>query len=179
MIQTNRNVFLSFLLLISWCIAIPTYALKTDREQPAHFVADHVLFNQKAGLTVFTGQVKMDQGTTHLIAEKVTVYSDKAGTVVKAVATGNPAHYTTLPDDQKNPIDALGDTIEYYPQEKKAVIKGNGVVTQGPNRFNGSYIVYNMIEQTVVSIPTKQGVQSVLVLQPQALPGNNKSGNSH
>jgi lipopolysaccharide export system protein LptA len=160
--------------ILSICILIPinSLALSTDRDQPAHFTADKFQTNQKTGITIFTGHVQMDQGSTHLNADKVTVYNGEHGRINKAVAIGLPAHYTTMPDDEKKnrPMNAFGKTIEYYPQERKAVILGDGLVIQGPNRLNGEHIIYEMEKQLVTSLPTGP-IQSVLVLQPQDLPG--------
>ncbi|HVV68781.1 MAG TPA: lipopolysaccharide transport periplasmic protein LptA [Gammaproteobacteria bacterium] len=147
-------------------------ALSTDRDQPAHFIADKFQTNQKTGITIFTGHVQMDQGTTHLTADKVTVYNGEHGRINKAIAVGAPAHYSTLPDNEKKNrmMDAYGKTIEYYPQLRKAVILGDGIVIQGPNRLNGEHIIYELDKQLATSLPTGTA-QSVLVLQPQDLPG--------
>ncbi len=162
------QIILGFSILIS---SIASWALSTDSNQPAHFVADKVQFNQKTGINVFIGHVTMSQGTTHLTADKLTVYNAAHGRIIKAVAIGELAHYSTLPDDQKRLMDAFGKTIEYYPQERKAIILGNGTVIQGSNRFNGEHIIYEMDKQLVTSLPTNSNIQSVLVLQPQDLPG--------
>lgn len=153
-------------------ISCAVLALQSDASQPVDFMADDVSFNDNDGTTVYTGHVKMDQGSTHLTADKVVVYKDKQGNVNKTIATGH-AHYTTLPDNQKNPMDALGDTIEYYPQKQIAIIIGNGQVIQGMNSIQGPRIIYDMVKQTVTSIPSlvSGGGKSLLILQPQDLPG--------
>lgn len=152
-------------------LAGPVLALQTDANQPMNFIADDVSFNDNNGTTVYTGHVSMNQGSTHLTADKVIVYKDKEGSMNKAVAMGKPAHYTTLPDNQKKPMDAFGDTIAYYPQQQRAIIMGNGNVIQAMNSLQGPRIIYDMVKQTVTSFPaTLGGEKSLLILQPRDLP---------
>lgn len=168
-----KNKRLNYISLIILLLLTPlsSLALKSDADKIAQFKADNVSFNYNNGATIYTGHVTMNQGTTHLIADKVTVTKDRNGEVNKMIAVGKQAHYNTLPDEQKKPIDAFGDTIEYYPEQKTAVIIGNGLVTQGMNSLQGPHIVYNMVNQTVVSAPSLDGGKSTIILQPQDLPG--------
>ncbi len=164
-----------FYLLLAY--SIPALALSSDNQQPAHFIADHVVYNYKDGITIFTGNVKLNQGTTQLIADQVTTYTNKDGKIDKAIATGTGnqlAHYSTLPDNQDQIVDVFGERIEYYPLDKQAVVIGSGTITQGQNRFNGSHIVYDMQKQVVTSLPVPDQ-QSVIIVQPQNLPGKAKN----
>lgn len=162
---------LSLLLLL---IPSMSFGLNSDSDLPAHFVADSVVYNYKQGITVFNGHVKMDQGTTHLTADEVTSYANNDGKIYQVIAIGNLAHYTTLPDNQDKIVDIFGRKITYYPLEKKAIVIGNGTVIQEPNQFNGEHLVYDMQKQLVTSLPV-EGAQSVIVLQPQELPGKSKA----
>jgi lipopolysaccharide export system protein LptA len=118
----------------------------------------------------------MGQGTTHIVADKVTAYKNMQGDIDQVVAIGNPAHYSTLPDDQKYPIDAFGDRIVYYPIARIAQIIGNGYVTQGKNSLKGPHIIYEMDKKIVRSLPlaARNGEKSSLVLQPQDFPGKKR-----
>ncbi len=171
-----RSQFCRFLMLsLSLLLSYSALALSTDNQQPAHFSSDQFQYNQKTNKTIFTGHVQMSQGSTHLTADQLTVYRDKEGKVSEAVAVSQSdqlAHYTTLPDNSDDILDAVGKTIEYYPQAKQAIIRGQGLVTQGPTHFSGSLITYDMAKQQVISLPTAPGEQTVLVLQPQHLPGS-------
>jgi len=155
-------------------------ALQTDANEIAHFKADQVTFNNQSNTTIYAGHVQMDQGTTHLSANKIVVYKDADGSMRKAIATGTAAtqaHYTTLPDNQKNPMDAFGDTIDYDPKKRVAIVIGNGTVIQAMNSIKGPYIIYDIVKQTMTSIPSseiKGGEKSELILQPKDLPGADK-----
>lgn len=161
MIKLTYRIFI-FLMLS----AGTAYALRTDSDLPMSVTSDKLDFNNKTGITIFTGNVKMDQGTTHLKADKVTVYKQQDGEIEKIVAIGKPAHYSTLPEIGKEVMDAFGKSIEYYPQKKQAVILGDGSIQQGQSVFTAQHIVYDLAKDTLTSIPTKSGGPAKLILQP-------------
>lgn len=163
--------FLAFTLSITPTFA---FALSSDKTKPLHITADDVNFNHKTGITVFHGNVKMDQGSTHLTGDTVTVYSDTAGNIIKIIALGNKntrAEYITLPDQQKDVMNAKADSILYTPPKNLAVLLGHGDVTQGMNSFAGPHIIYDIQKQTVLTMPSEKNVQTVIVIQPQSPPG--------
>lgn len=165
-------------LMLSLLFSANVWAANNDSHVPATFDSDQLDYNQKTRVTIFTGHVKMDQGTTHLFADKVTLYSDKDNKITKLIAIGKQAHYSTLPEGQTKVLDAFADTIEYYPPEKKAILIGNAFVDQPPNQLRGSHIIYDMIKQQVLSLPANPGQQTVVILQPNDLPGG-KPQESH
>ena len=173
MLRIKASHCLAFLLLgMSW---LPmAWALDSDGDLPAKFDSDQLSYNQKTGVTVFTGHVTMDQGSTHLTADQVTIHSNKEGKIVQVIATGKQAHYTTLPEGKDKIMDAFADTIEYYPLDKKAILIGNAFVNQSPNQLRGSHIIYDMTKQQVLSLASPTGQKTVVVLQPQDLPGKDQ-----
>ncbi len=162
----------AFFVLLSVLISSTAIGLTSDEKEPAHFVSEQFMFNQKTGVTIFAGKVTMDQGTTRLIADQLTIYKDHEGKVEKIVAVGHLAQYSTLPDKEKRVLTAKGEKIEYYPKTKKAIILGKGVITQGDNTFMGEQIHYDIAQQALTSIPLPGGSQSSLIIQPQDLPGS-------
>lgn len=169
------KIYGKYFILVSLFINAAVFALKSDHNLPATFIADLVNYNNKTAVTFFTGHVKMDQGTTHLTGDEVTVENDSGGKVAKVIDKGHQAHYSTLPDGQEEIVDAYADTIEYYPQKGIAILISNAKVTQGKNSFTGPKIIYDIKKQVVLSTPTSQAVQSVIILQPQDLPGSHKT----
>ncbi|MDF3055285.1 MAG: lptA [Gammaproteobacteria bacterium] len=163
---------LALLTLLFSLSSLTTYALSSDSDLPMNVSSDTLDFNSKTGITIFTGNVKMDQGTTHLRADKVTVYKRMDGEVEKIIAVGKQAHYSTQPEEGKDVMDAFGNTIEYYPQKKQAVILGNGSVKQGQNSLNAQHIVYDLAKDTLTSIPTNRREAAKLILYPKNLPGS-------
>ena len=99
---------LALLMLLAgqWCLALPD-----DREQPIHISADEALRDEKQGVTVYSGNVQMNQGSMHIEADRVTIYHVDAD-ADKIVARGRPAKMRQRPDLEKGPVHASALTID-------------------------------------------------------------------
>jgi len=62
-------------------------------------LADAFDGNEKKGLTVFTGNVRITKGNDELNASKVVVYTDKNRNPTKYVAEGKVSFYIDIPDN--------------------------------------------------------------------------------
>ena len=104
-------LFLALLLLPP-----PLAALEDDQEQPIRITADQALRDEKKGFTVYSGNVRMNQGSMHIEADSITIYHllEEAD---KIVAQGQPARLRQRPDPLKGPVHASAGIIEYYKAE--------------------------------------------------------------
>ncbi len=154
------------LFIFGWVSA--AVALPSDANQIAYFNADTISLNQQQGTTIYGGHVHMQQGSTSLSADKVTVYKNKSGVTYQIIAIGNPAYYSSVPEDKAAPINASGRTIVYYPLKKIAVIWWDGYVVQGKNSLKGEHIVYDIIKRILSAYPISSGQnqKSLIVLEP-------------
>ena len=96
----------------------------------ATITADSGTFNQKTGIGTLEGHVKVDQGNTHLRANKVLIYQNKKHGINKLIAIGNPAKYSAIPKGSNNPVFAQSKTIEYNPTTQQVTMKGKIVIQQ-------------------------------------------------
>lgn len=149
---------------------IAALALSSDREQPMYIEADRADIDDKKGISVYTGNVKVTQGTFLLLADKLTVHIDN-DQVKKAVATGNPARYKQRPDGKDEDIEAEALQMEYYASPERIVLIDRAVASQGGDEFRSDKIVYD-IEKDIVNAGTATGDSRVhITLQPR----NNKN----
>lgn len=158
------NLMLLFLLLT--LAPLSSMAQSDDAHKIANIASDSVEYNNKTGIAKYIGHVHAKQGTTQMDADKVTLLRNKNHQIDTIIALGNPAHYTTLPDHERKILDAKAQVIEYYPQSGKVVLKQNATVKMGDNTFSGPHIIYNMKQQTVVSLPSKNN-QTHIVITPE------------
>lgn len=143
------------------------YALPSDRDQPIHIEADHYVLNQKAGITTYTGNVVMDQGSIHIEADKIVIHSNEKK-VSRVIATGAPARFQQQPAEDKAVVIASGNTLNYQVTQDKLSITDNAQVEQDGSLISGDKITYNILRAVVEanSQPnTKTRVK--VVLQPQ------------
>ena len=160
-------------LISSVCMAValglssPVWALTSDSKQPLHLEADSAKINNDTGVSVYTGNVKVSQGSMQLLGHIVTIYFKK-NKIVKVVSVGDRKHrafYTEEQEQDKGHIKAWGDTIIYNVGSGTIDLQHHAKVTRPGEMFTGDFIVYNKQAQTVnarSSEGNKQRVQIVL-----------------
>jgi lipopolysaccharide export system protein LptA len=124
------------------------HALEGDRDQPIRISADEALRDERRGLTIYTGNVEMQQGSLRMNADKVTIYRivEEAD---KIVGEGKPARMEQQPDPDKSPIEARADVIEYYKDEERVQLTGNAVIEQDGSTVTGNIIEYFIADELV------------------------------
>ncbi|KAB7623823.1 lipopolysaccharide transport periplasmic protein LptA [Alkalilimnicola sp. S0819] len=136
--KTNK-----LLALLVLALPLAAGALESDREQPIELEADRAEMDNVSGVSVYTGNVILTQGTLKITGDKMTVYQTEGGELDKAYVDGRPATYQQLPDDQPLPVKARAPRMEYYASgpERVRLLQG-GLITQGQDEFEGETIVY-------------------------------------
>jgi len=79
-------------------VIISIFSLSLCAEQ-VKILAESFDGNEKKGLTVFTGNVKITKGSDELNASKVTVHTDKNRNPIKYIAEGDVSFYIDLPEN--------------------------------------------------------------------------------
>ena len=156
--------------IIVLLIPITLLALQGDDQQVMHIISDGSTYNYKTGTTIYEGHVKIDQGTTHLIADRVITHSNNKHKIEEAIAYGltSLAEYTTVPKPGDPVLNAKAKVIRFYPAKSMVYLEGDVFVTQGKNIFQGPVIVYNMKDQIVTAPPSKTG-RATIIIEPGQL----------
>lgn len=142
-----------------------TFALSTDKQQNATIESDSATINHKENTCTYRGHVKLIQGTTILTADLLTTYSNAKNQLQKAIAIGQLATYTTLPDNSPNVFVAQAKTINYNPLQSQIILVGDAKATQGSDSFAGPQINYNIKNQLVTTPVSNQG-RTTIVFRP-------------
>ncbi|WP_170131713.1 lipopolysaccharide transport periplasmic protein LptA [Aquicella lusitana] len=158
---------LSGLILLALLINSQAMALPEDKLEKVYIVSERSSYNYKTGIKIFEGNVKVDQGTTHLTADKLVTKDNIKHKIQEAIAYGftKQAHYWTIPKEGDAVMHAYAKIIKYYPTTANVVLEKDAVVTQGENSFQGQVILYNMNDQTV-TVPASKNARAVLVYNP-------------
>lgn len=144
------------------------HALPNDRDQPIHLTADKALRDEKNGVTIYTGNVQMKQGSMELEAETLTIYhtSDDPSEIV---AEGKPAKMRQQPELDKGVVHAHADVIKYFKNEDRVHLQTNAHIEQDGSVVEGDSIDYLMKKQliTAQSDQTRTGNKVVVVIPPR------------
>jgi len=157
-------------LIMSFLISPLALGLPDDSQKPMHIVADSSLFNYKTGKDIYEGDVKIDQGTSHLTADRVITQKNKQHKIISAIATGikTVATFETIPKLGDLVMHTEAKTISFYPPTSIVIFENDVVVTQGENNFHGQHIIYNMKDQ-IVSAPASKNGRATIVIESKQL----------
>ncbi len=167
--RNTLKILLPTLLAVLCGITLTCYGLREDNKEKMIILSDTTLYDHKTGVTIFEGHVKVTQGTTLIIADKLTTKTDKNRKINEIIAYGinNVAEYWTLPKKEDEPFHASANIIKYYPKDPKVTLEQNVTATQGKNSFHGELIHYNRQTETLI-VPESNTGRAVLIYNPDS-----------
>lgn len=170
-----RRYLIPSLMFLTLFTPLTTFAeIASDQTAKLYITSDSAELNKSTGISIFTGNVKVDHGTTHVTCDKLTTYSDKNNHVVKAVAegeNGDLATYQTMTDPQKPVLNAKAEVIQYFPQRHYVILIGQAYVIQGTDSVAGPRLEYDLKNQVLITktIPGAATGRTQIVIQPNDL----------
>ena len=126
-------------------------ALPSDREKPIHISSDSADIDDATGIAIYRGNVIMDQGTTQLKGDTVTLYvSNKK--IKRIVSKGNAqtqAYYEEEQTDNQGILKAWANTIDYNLVKETVALTTKARLIQNGDTFVGNNIDYDQKKQLV------------------------------
>ncbi|MET4000165.1 lipopolysaccharide transport periplasmic protein LptA [Marinobacterium sp. MBR-109] len=169
--RINRPVLLTALLLT---LSTSVQALPEDRNQPINVSADRASMNERTGITVYTGDVEIIQGSMEIRGERVELHRAADGSIDRIISTGKPAEFQQQPSAEQPLTKAYGDKMDYRVKQQEITITENARVDQAKDTFTGERIVYNMERALVNAFGSdrKGGERVKMVIQPKPAEAN-------
>ena len=137
-------------------------ALSTDQDQPLNIEADSAEIDERKAISIYTGNVEMQQGSTRLWADRVTVYH-KQRKAERIIAVGKPARYRQLMDNNKGEVKAKALRMEYLVKSEELYLFDQAVVDQGKDRFASDRITYDRKRELVKGGASAKGKERVRI----------------
>lgn len=154
--------------MLAPCLA---WGLGSDRNQPIQIEADRATLDEKAGLSVYEGNVFMQQGTLTLRGRRMAVQV-RGGQVDNITIDGAPASFSQRPDGADSDQHAEADHIEYNTAGQRLTLRGNAQIRQSEKeRFSSNRIIINLRDNTVSAGGSSTGSRVRITLQPDSAPG--------
>ena len=139
-------------LIIIFIVGLSLYqsawALKSDRTKPIDIKADRVVVNDRQGISHYTGNVLLRQGTLIIKADEVIVHLSNSK-LHKIIINGKPASFEQQPENKQEIVKSKAEQMEYFSQKEFLILKNNAEVLQGGNRFQGDHIEYDTYNSVV------------------------------
>ncbi|MGR9105782.1 MAG: lipopolysaccharide transport periplasmic protein LptA [Gammaproteobacteria bacterium] len=129
-------------LALLFAFTAPVWSLESDSRQPIYIEADGATYDDKTGVSVYTGEVQVTQGSMLLNSDKLVVYT-KDRKPYKFVATGDPVTFKQTPKPGDEDIHGRSLTAEYYTETEMLVMIEQAVVWQGKDTYASERIEYD------------------------------------
>ena len=159
MIQRYSLILLLILPLYGW-------SLPSDKQQPLHIAADQVQIDEDHKRDVYIGHVRLDQGSSHLQGQTMTLWRDQQGKLIRARIVGQKkhrAHYETLPKVDDAIFHAWANTIIYYAKDAYIELIGNAKAEQQQKHFHGPHLFYYVDKRWVTATSTTKKLATIIL----------------
>ncbi|MEY2863716.1 MAG: lipopolysaccharide transport periplasmic protein LptA [Pseudomonadota bacterium] len=165
----NRLAVQSLLLAGACGLAPMLYALPSDQRQSVTLEADRATYNERTGITSYSGNVIITQGTIRIQADQLVVNLDSNRAIKDATAEGHPARFQQQLNTDKGLAKGEGQKVFYDAQTGVVTLTGNALLTQDGASFKGNSLRYSMNQGDIEAVGnSKRRVQ--LVIPPNTNP---------
>ncbi len=142
--------------------SVAALAIPSDRQQPITLVADRATFNERSGVTTYTGNVIIEQGTMKLQANSIVANLNSKKEISTITANGSPARFQQKIDTNKGLAKGQAQKIVYNADTGIITLTGNALLEQDGASIRGNTLRYSMNKGDIeaVGTPNKTGSSS-------------------
>jgi len=130
------------------------WALSSDSDQPMEIEADSAELDDQKRVTIYRGDVVVNQGSLHMTGDVMTVYYDENQELDHAVMEGDLAYYRQMPDDSDVYDEAWAKRMEHHGDKGRIILINDAKVVQDGLQFTGKRIDYDTINSRVLAHST-------------------------
>ena len=113
-----------------------------DAKLPIKILADQVEVDPNKNISVYSGNVELQQGQMKLTADSLTA-TVKQGQLDRLEAKGRPARFNSVLSDGR-PVLGEASSIDFQAVNEILLLKGDGLLKQGGNSINNGRIEFNL-----------------------------------
>jgi len=139
-------------------LAGPLGALSTDRDQPIEIEADFAELDDQRGVTVYSGNVIVTQGSMRLWGDKLTVNYSEDQELEQAYLEGEPARFRQRPDGRDEDYEGEAMQIEFHARESLLFLIDDAMLQQGGKLLSGHRITYDT-ERSILTARKATGAE--------------------
>lgn len=126
------------------CLSASVFALPSDRSQPISLVADKATYSERSGVTTYTGNVIIEQGTMKLQAASLVAQLNKNKQISTITANGSPAKFQQQLESNRGIARGEAQKIVYNAETGIINLIGNAYLYQDGASIRSSTLKYSM-----------------------------------
>ncbi|MDD7805434.1 MAG: lipopolysaccharide transport periplasmic protein LptA [Endozoicomonas sp. (ex Botrylloides leachii)] len=155
-------------------------ALPSDRYQKIEVVSNSASLDSKKGISIYSGNVIMTQGSIRLTGDTITLYNDKNNEITRIIAQGKRAFYEEKLEGKRGKAKAWGNTIKYNVTDHRVDLLQQAELSQDGDLFKGEAIHYDLATQRVNATGQPAGTSAKgrvhMIIQPKPENGKRQAG---
>jgi lipopolysaccharide export system protein LptA len=148
--------------------AIPTlaYSKSEDNQQPIHVEADSLEVRDSDNISIYTGNVKLTQGSLEIHSDRLTLYFDDNKILTLMQMTGSPATFRQLNDSN---LEITGEALEmkYSESESTLLLLEKAKLTQGADIIESNKINLNIDSNSIEAGSVEPENRVRMLIQPK------------
>jgi lipopolysaccharide export system protein LptA len=142
------------------------YSKSGDNQQPIHVEADSLEVRDNDNISIYSGNVKLTQGSLEIHADRLTLYFDHNKTLTLMKMAGSPATFRQLNDIS---MEITGEAIEmeYRESESTLLLLDKAKLTQGADTIESNKINLNIDSNSVEAGSVEPDNRVRMLIQPK------------
>ena len=121
-----------------------SFALPSDRNQPISLLADRATYNEKSGITTYTGNVIIEQGSMKINAASIVANLNANKKISTVTASGSPAKFQQQLETNRGIARGEAQKIVYNAETGILKLTGNAYLYQDGASIRGNALTYSM-----------------------------------
>lgn len=163
----NKTMLKMALMGAMLSVATVSFAIPSDRNQQITLAADRATYNDKTGVTTYSGNVVIQQGTMKLQADSIVAQLNANREIKTITATGRPAKFQQQIHTDKGIAQGQAQKIIYQADTGIITLSGGAYLNQDGAIMRAETLRYSMNKGDVEATGSKSG-RVQLVIPPSS-----------
>ena len=155
-----------FICLLGLLLPNQVLSKTADNEQPIHVEADSLEVRENDNISIYTGDVKLTQGSLEIRSDRLTLYFDDNKILTLMKMAGSPATLKQL-NDSDVVITGQAMTIEYRESESTLLLFDKAKLTQGEDLIESNKIHFNIVSNNIEAGGAEPENRVRMLIQPK------------
>jgi len=158
-----KGTLFSILILL---LPLQLSALSTDGQQPINLEADSLELRDQENISIYTGNVRMNQGSLEFRCERLTLHFDDRKELILMEMIGSPATFRQL-DDEKQEMNGQARQLQYRQSESILVLSGNARFSHKGDTIESNTIQINTENESIQAGSSEADDRVRMLIQPK------------
>lgn len=157
-------------ILLALCVSPPLFALSTDRDKPINIEADKLEIDESRHISIYRGNVHMQQGSLQIDADSITLHFDQRNELQLLEIKGAPARFQQL-NDQQQQLSGSALEINYHQAESLMELLGDARFQSDKDSIESEHIRINTSTNALEAGDADGKGRVRMLIQPKQITG--------